>query len=52
MVAVNAALLRFDYHGCIYTKKNRFLKSVVIDKPLEEFECYRLKQLNPELYPY
>jgi len=26
--------------------------SAVIDKPIEEFRCYILRQLNPELYPY
>lgn len=28
------------------------LASAVIDKPLNEFRCYILRQLNPELYPY
>lgn len=28
------------------------LASAIIDKPLEEFLCYRLRQLNPALYPY
>ena len=28
------------------------LASAVIDKPLTEFRCYTLRQLNPELYPY
>ena len=26
--------------------------SAVIDKPLKEFRCYILRQLNPGLYPY
>ena len=26
--------------------------SAVIDKPLKEFRCYILRQLNPELFPY
>lgn len=26
--------------------------SALIDKPLEEFRCYILRQLNPSLYPY
>jgi hypothetical protein len=26
--------------------------SAVIDKPVEEFRCYILRQLNPELFPY
>lgn len=28
------------------------LASAVIGKPLTEFRCYILRQLNPELYPY
>jgi hypothetical protein len=28
------------------------LASAVIDKPLNEFRCYILRQLNPELFPY
>ena len=26
--------------------------SAIIDKPLTEFRCYILRQLNPELFPY
>ena len=26
--------------------------SAVIDKPLTDFRCYILRQLNPELFPY
>ena len=29
-----------------------YLASAAIDRPLEDFRCYRLRQLNPELYPY
>lgn len=29
-----------------------YLASAVIDKPLNEFRCYILRQLNPGLYPY
>jgi nicotinamide mononucleotide adenylyltransferase len=28
------------------------LASAVIDEPLNAFRCYRLRQLNPELFPY
>ena len=28
------------------------LASAVLGKPLEEFRCYTLRQLNPGLYPY
>jgi hypothetical protein len=29
-----------------------YLAAAVIDRPLEDFRCYRLRQLNPELFPY
>lgn len=29
-----------------------YLASAVIDKPLNEFRCYILRQLNPGLFPY
>lgn len=29
-----------------------YLASAVIDRPIEEFRCYKFRQLNPELYPY
>lgn len=28
------------------------LASAVINKPITEFRCYKLKQLSPELFPY
>ena len=28
------------------------LASAVIGKPLNDFRCYTLRQLNPELFPY
>ena len=28
------------------------LASAVIDKPLTDFRCYTLRQLNPRLFPY
>jgi hypothetical protein len=28
------------------------LAAAVINKPLEDFRCYKLRQLNPGLYPY
>jgi hypothetical protein len=37
----------------IYLRDNRMhLASAIIDKPIEEFECYKRRQLNPELFPY
>ena len=45
---VTSALL-----GAKYLPEHRIhLASAVIDKPLEEFRCYLLRQLNPELFPY
>jgi hypothetical protein len=29
-----------------------YLASAVVDEPLEAFRCYKLRQLNPGLYPY
>lgn len=29
-----------------------YLASAIIDHPLEDFRCYRLRQSNPELFPY
>ena len=39
--------------GAKYLPEHRIhLASAVIDKPLKEFRCYLLRQLNPELFPY
>lgn len=32
--------------------KRIHLASAVINEPKESFRCYKLRQLNPELYPY
>lgn len=29
-----------------------YLAAAVIDKPITEFKCYKLRQSNPELFPY
>lgn len=29
-----------------------YLASAVIDEPITEFRCYKLRQLNPTLFPY
>ena len=29
-----------------------YLAAAVIDRPIEEFRCYKLRQSNPELFPY
>jgi hypothetical protein len=29
-----------------------YLASAVIDRPLTDFRCYKLRQLNPTLFPY
>lgn len=45
---VGAALLNAKY----LSLQTIHLASAVINKPIEEFRCYKLRQLNPELYPY
>jgi hypothetical protein len=34
------------------SKTTLYLAAAVIDRPIEEFRCYKLRQSNPELYPY
>jgi len=29
-----------------------YFAAAMIDRPLTDFRCYRLRQLSPELYPY
>ncbi|WP_394335221.1 DUF6922 domain-containing protein [Algoriphagus antarcticus] len=29
-----------------------YLAAAVIDRPLEDFRCYKLRQSNPGLFPY
>lgn len=29
-----------------------YLAAAVIDRPIEDFRCYKLRQSNPELFPY
>jgi hypothetical protein len=29
-----------------------YLAAAVIDRPITDFRCYKLRQLNPGLYPY
>ena len=45
---VTAALLNAKY----LPEHRMHLASAVIDKPLTEFRCYTLRQLNPGLFPY
>ena len=33
-------------------KTRMYLASAVINKPLEDFRCYILRQLHPTLFPY
>jgi len=33
-------------------ERRMYLAAAVIDKPVEQFRCYKLRQLNPALYPY
>jgi hypothetical protein len=34
------------------SKTTLYLASAVVDRPIEDFRCYKLRQSNPELYPY
>ena len=45
---VRAALLNAKFLPEI----TMYLASAVIDRPIEEFRCYTLRQLNPTLFPY
>ena len=45
---VAQALLNAKYLSLSTT----YLAAAVIDRPLTDFRCYILRQLNPELYPY
>ncbi len=45
---VTEALLKAKY----LPEHRIHLASAVIDKPLNEFRCYILRQLNPGLFPY
>lgn len=47
-VKVSEALLNAKY----LPLHTIYLASAVIDKPIEDFRCYKLRQLNPELFPY
>lgn len=29
-----------------------YLASAIVEKPIEEFRCYKNRQLNPTLFPY
>ena len=33
-------------------ERSMYLAAAVIDKPITDFRCYKLRRLNPELYPY
>jgi hypothetical protein len=45
---VTEALLKAKY----LPEHRIHLASAVIDKPMSEFRCYILRQLNPGLFPY
>jgi len=45
---VTAALLNAKF----LPEHRMHLASAVIDKPINEFRCYTLRQLNPGLFPY
>lgn len=45
---VREALLNAKY----LPLKSIYLASAVVDRPITDFRCYKLRQSNPELYPY
>lgn len=45
---VTAALLNAKF----LPEVTMYLASAVINKPITEFRCYKLRQLNPTLFPY
>ncbi|MEO8823564.1 MAG: hypothetical protein ABI366_08305 [Ginsengibacter sp.] len=45
---VTAALLNAKF----LPETRMYLASAVINKPITEFRCYKLRQLNPTLFPY
>ncbi|MBK9107111.1 MAG: hypothetical protein IPM92_01690 [Saprospiraceae bacterium] len=45
---ITAALLQAKYLPLM----TLYLASAVINKPIQEFRCYTLRQSNPELFPY
>lgn len=45
---VSEALLNAKY----LPLKTIYFASAVIEKPINEFKCYTLRQLNPTLFPY
>ena len=45
---VREALLKAKYLPLVTI----YLASAVIDRPIEDFRCYTLRQSNPELFPY
>jgi hypothetical protein len=32
--------------------KTLYLASAIVEKPIEDFKCYKNRQLNPALFPY
>lgn len=34
------------------SKVSMYLAAAVIDRPITEFRCYKIRQLHPELFPY
>ena len=46
--SVREALLKAKF----LTLTTLYLASAVIDRPIQQFRCYALRQSNPELFPY
>jgi hypothetical protein len=45
---VRAALLNAKF----LSETTMYLASAVIDRPIQDFRCYTLRQSNPTLFPY
>ncbi|MBU3742951.1 MAG: hypothetical protein FGM61_00190 [Sediminibacterium sp.] len=39
-------------HAKFLPEVTLYLASAVINRPLKDFRCYTLRQLNPQLFPY
>ena len=45
---ISAALLNAKF----LMEHTTYLASAILDYPLNDFRCYKLRKLNPSLYPY
>ena len=45
---IKKSILNSNY----FSEHRMYLAAVIIDEPVENLRCYKLRQLNPTLYPY